>query len=206
MSALYEQGTPHAEGYRDVDVSAVAGVKNEVRLVDVREPSEYEGLLGHIAGAELVPLSTVEEAAGRWPRETELVMVCRSGARSGRAAAQLARKGFPRVMNLRGGMLAWNEAGLPVVRPASAPPLHAADVLDTLLVRMRELGGGVSASTPRGLLQAHGGPPTRAQLRCMLELLQAAGQVAVKDPGAWERMLRECRDMLAVSRPEGGAA
>lgn len=206
MSALYEQGTPHAEGYRDVDVSAVAGVRNEVRLVDVREPSELEGILGHIAGAELVPLSTVEEAAGRWPREAELVMVCRSGARSGRAAAQLARRGFPRVMNLRGGMLAWNEAGLPVVRPASAPSLHAADVLDALLVRMRELGGDVSASTPRGLLQAHGGPPTQAQLRCMLELLQVTGQVAVKDPGAWERMLRECRDLLAVSRPEGSAS
>ena len=206
MSALYEQGTPHAEGYRDVDVSAVAGVKNEVRLVDVREPSEYEGLLGHIAGAELVPLSTVEEAAGRWPREAELVMVCRSGARSGRAAAQLARKGFPRVMNLRGGMLAWNEAGLPVVRPASAPALQVTDVLDTLLARMRELGGGVSASTPRGLLQAHGGAPTHTQLLCMLELLQAAGQVSVKDAGAWERVLRECRDMLAVSRQESSAA
>ena len=38
MSALYEKGTPHAEGYRDVDVSAVAGEQNEVRLVDVARP------------------------------------------------------------------------------------------------------------------------------------------------------------------------
>jgi rhodanese-related sulfurtransferase len=201
MSALYENGTPHAEGYRDVDVGAVARVKDVARLVDVREPSELEGLLGHIAGVEPVPLRTVEEACSGWPRDTELVMVCRSGARSGRAAAQLVRQGFTRVMNLRGGMLAWNEAGLPVVRPASAPPLQVTDVLDTLLARMRELGGGVSASTPRGL-----GAPTHAQMLCLLELLQAAGQVAVKDAGAWERVLRECRDMLAVSRQESSAA
>jgi rhodanese-related sulfurtransferase len=206
MSALYENGTPHAEGYRDVDVGAVARGKNEARLVDVREPSELEGILGHIAGVEPVPLRTVEEACSSWPRDAELVMVCRSGARSGRAAAQLVRQGFTRVMNLRGGMLAWNEAGLPVVRPASSPALQVTDVLDTLLARMRELGGGVSASTPRGLLQTHGGAPTHAQLLCMLELLQATGQVAVKDAGAWERVLRECRDMLAVSRQESSAA
>ncbi|WP_375769619.1 rhodanese-like domain-containing protein [Archangium gephyra] len=206
MSALYEKGTPHAEGYRDVDVSAVAGVRDAARLVDVREPSELEGILGHIAGVERVPLRAVEESAGRWQRDGELVLVCRSGARSGRAAAQLVRQGFTRVMNLRGGMLAWNEAGLPVVRPASAPAPEVSDVLDTLLARMRELGGGVPASTPRGLLQAHGGPPTHGQLLCMLELLQAAGQAAAKDAGAWERMLRECRDLLAVSRQESSAA
>ncbi|MFY0562776.1 rhodanese-like domain-containing protein [Archangium lansingense] len=205
MSALYEKGTPHVEGYRDMDVSTVAGVGNGVRLVDVREPSELEGLLGHIAGVERVPLGTVEEACGRWPRDAELVMVCRSGARSGRAAAQLVRKGFHRVMNLRGGMLAWNEAGLPVVRPASASPLLMTDVFDTLLARMRELGSAVPTTTPQVLLQAHGGAPTREQFLRMLELLQAAGQVAVKDPGAWEQVLRGCRDMLAVARPESSA-
>ncbi|HZI06180.1 MAG TPA: rhodanese-like domain-containing protein [Archangium sp.] len=206
MSALYEHGTPHAEGYRDVDVGAVARVKDAARLVDVREPSELEGILGHIAGVEPVPLRTVEEACSSWPRDAVLVMVCRSGARSGRAAAQLVRQGFTRVMNLRGGMLAWNEAGLPVVRPTSAPALQVTEVLDTLLARMRELGSAVPASTPRSLLQTHGGAPTHAQLLCMLELLQAAGQVAVKDAGAWERVLRECRDMLAVSRQESSAA
>lgn len=206
MSALYEKGTPHAEGYRDVEVGAVAGAKNALRLVDVREPSEFDGLLGHIAGAELVPLSTVEAAAGRWPHDAELVMVCRSGARSGRAAAQLVRQGFHQVMNLRGGMLAWNEAGLPVSRTVLPPPLQVADVLDTLLTRMRELGGGAPESLPRGLLQPHGGPPTHAQLLCLLELLRAAGQAAVKDAGAWERALRECRDLLAVARQEITAA
>lgn len=205
MSELYEKGTPRAEGYRDVEVSALAAAGDSAWRVDVREPSEFNGILGHIAGTELVPLSTVEASAERWPREAELVVVCRSGGRSARAAAQLARKGFTRVMNLRGGMLAWNEAGLPVVRTEPEPRLSVTDVLDALLARMRELGGGVPATTLHGMLKAHGGSPTHVQLLSVLELLQTAGQVAVKDPGAFERVLRECRDMLAVSRPEARA-
>jgi rhodanese-related sulfurtransferase len=118
MSALYEKGTPHADGYRDVEVTAVLAAQGRVRLVDVREPSEFSDVLGHIAGAELVPLATVEGATERWARDAELVLVCRSGGRSARAAAQLARKGFTRVMNMRGGMIAWNAAGLPVEREA----------------------------------------------------------------------------------------
>jgi rhodanese-related sulfurtransferase len=43
-----------------------------------------------------------------------MVMICRSGNRSGRAAQALASIGFSRVMNLTGGMLAWNAAGLPI--------------------------------------------------------------------------------------------
>lgn len=202
MSTLYERGTPNAEGYRDVDVSALAASLDTARRVDVREPSEFDGLLGHIAGTELVPLRTVEAAAERWPRDAELVVVCRSGGRSAKAAAQLVGKGFSRVMNLRGGMLAWNEAGLPVVRALPEPRLGVRDVLDELLARMKELGGGVSASSLHGVLKAHDGLPTHAQVISLIELLQTAGQVAAKDAGAFERVLRECRDLIAVSQPE----
>ncbi|WP_239470212.1 rhodanese-like domain-containing protein [Archangium violaceum] len=200
MSALYEKGTPHADGYRDVDVGTVAMWHAEVRLVDVREPSEFDGLLGHITGAELVPLRMVEEKAGNWPRDSELVMVCRSGGRSAKAAAQLARRGFNRVMNMRGGMLAWNEAELPAVRAAPPPALGVPDVLDELLAWMREQGGTTPASSPHVLLETHGGQ--HARLLSVLELMQMAGQVAAKDPGALDRVLRECRDRLAVARPE----
>jgi sulfur-carrier protein adenylyltransferase/sulfurtransferase len=112
MSTLYEKGIPHAQGYRDVEVAALATSAERVRLVDVREPSEFEGELGHIASAELVPLATVLKAAEGWPRGEEVLVVCRSGGRSAKAAAMLAQQGFERVMNLRGGMLAWNAAGL----------------------------------------------------------------------------------------------
>lgn len=116
MSGLYESATTNPAGYRDVGPAQVAGAGTKVRLVDVREPHEFTGELGHIAGAELVPLATVEGAASAWSKEQEIVLVCRSGARSGRAAAALTAGGFGRVMNMVGGMIAWNEAKLPVDR------------------------------------------------------------------------------------------
>jgi len=82
----------------------------------VRESDEFVGPLGHPRGAELVPLATLEEAAKAWDRELPVVIVCRSGGRSGKAALLLEAKGFKRVASLRGGMTAWNEAGLPVER------------------------------------------------------------------------------------------
>lgn len=194
MSALYEQGTPRAEGYRDVEVKALSAALESARRVDVREPDELDGILGHIPGTERVPLRTVEAAAARWPRDAELVLVCRSGGRSAKAAAQLARQGFTRVMNLSGGMLAWNEAGLPVKREAPEPRHTVRDVLDTLRARTRELGGE---------LPAVGGPLTHARVLSLLE--QAPGQVAVRDAGAFAQVLRECRDLLAVARAEASA-
>ena len=85
-------------------------------MIDVREPHELVGELGHIAGIENVPLSTLESTSRAWDKEVELVLVCRSGGRSGRAAAQLASVGFVRVMNMVGGMLSWNAAKLRVER------------------------------------------------------------------------------------------
>jgi rhodanese-related sulfurtransferase len=115
MSTLFDTATRRAEGYRDVDPSQVAA-RAGLRVVDVREPNEYTGELGHIPGAELVPLGALESAAATWDKDRELVLVCRSGARSSRAAATLAAAGFRRVMNMTGGMLAWNAARLPVSR------------------------------------------------------------------------------------------
>jgi len=87
-----------------------------VRIVDVREADEFTGPLGHPRGAELVPLGALEEAAKGWDREQPMVIVCRSGGRSGKAALWLESKGFKRVASLQGGMTAWNEQKLPVER------------------------------------------------------------------------------------------
>jgi rhodanese-related sulfurtransferase len=108
-----------ATEYRDVVPTDVATIGRDVRVVDVREPHEFDDELGHSARAELVPLASVEAAAKGWRREDAIVVVCRSGGRSGRAAAALAAMGFPRVMNMVGGMLAWNEAELPIERGAA---------------------------------------------------------------------------------------
>lgn len=88
--------------------------RSTARLVDVREPAELQGDLGRIPGVESVPLATVERAAASWDRDVPLVMVCRSGGRSGRAAELLVRLGFTNVMNMTGGMIAYRAAGLPV--------------------------------------------------------------------------------------------
>lgn len=116
MSTLEQASTPTPNGFREIEVQRLAAARGGARLVDVREPSEYRAELGHIAGTELVPLATVDQAAKGWDRDQEIVLVCRSGGRSGRAAAALAAMGFKRVINMAGGMLAWNAAGLPVER------------------------------------------------------------------------------------------
>lgn len=106
----------HPAGYKDVAPTDVALPAPGVRLVDVREPHEYVGELGHVPGAALVPMQQVLAEAQRWAPDEPVLLICRSGARSGRVAEVLARAGFSRVMNLAGGMLAWNAAGLPVER------------------------------------------------------------------------------------------
>lgn len=88
----------------------------DLQLLDVREPDEYRGALGHIAGANLVPLGMLRAAARSIDRKRPIVVICRSGGRSGRAAVDLLNLGFARVASLRGGMSAWNESGLPIDR------------------------------------------------------------------------------------------
>jgi rhodanese-related sulfurtransferase len=95
------------------------------RLIDVREPDEFTGPLGHLPGSELVPLGTLEAAARGWSRETPLVLICRSGVRSGRAAGYLATQGFSRLFNLAGGMIAVNALGLRVEGASGERPSPA---------------------------------------------------------------------------------
>jgi rhodanese-related sulfurtransferase len=89
--------------------------RGEVRVVDVREHLEFCGALGHIDGAELVPLAMLEAAAQDWDRAVPLVLVCAYGTRSGKAALLLRERGFERVASLHGGMRRWAELDLPAV-------------------------------------------------------------------------------------------
>jgi sulfur dioxygenase len=86
----------------------------DVRVVDVREPPEFCGVLGHIEGAQLVPLATLGDSARDWGRDAAIVTVCAYGTRSGKAALLLGDEGFQRVASLHGGMVRWVELGLPV--------------------------------------------------------------------------------------------
>src|SRR5208282_121144 len=89
---------------------------NPPLILDVREEDEYRGELGHIYGSRLIPLKTLPQRACELEdlKNREIVVVCRAGVRSSTGAAILTALGFDQVSNLRGGMLEWNEAGLPV--------------------------------------------------------------------------------------------
>jgi sulfur dioxygenase len=88
--------------------------RKEVQIIDVREPSEFTGILGHIEGARLIPLGQLKAAAVSIEKDRPVVTVCRSGARSAQAAFMLEKEGFGRVANLAGGMLRWRTQRLPV--------------------------------------------------------------------------------------------
>ena len=98
----------------EVDVHAAAARQAAgATLVDVREPDEHEEVRAE--GVVLVPLAEVPDRLAELPRHTPLLLICRSGIRSLRAAEYLAQRGFD-VANVAGGTLAWVDAGLPVER------------------------------------------------------------------------------------------
>ena len=112
-TSLYDCALPTASPVRAIDPVSVSRSEG-VHLVDVREPRELDGELGRIAGVDRVPLATIEAAAARWDKEVDIVLICRSGGRSSRAAEVLVRMGFRSVLNMTGGMLAYAAAGLPI--------------------------------------------------------------------------------------------
>ena len=82
-------------------------------LIDVCEPAEFAA--GHAVGARNIPLSTLEGAkALPTNKALPVVLLCASGARASRAAAQLRKAGFEKAVAVSGGLPAWREAGLPV--------------------------------------------------------------------------------------------
>lgn len=83
-------------------------------ILDVREPDEFDGPLGHIPGATLLPIGQLAERMAELPRDRPIVAVCRSGGRSAQATVLLRKAGYERVANLAGGMIRWLDLGLKV--------------------------------------------------------------------------------------------
>ncbi len=100
----------------EISVQDLAALGSSARVVDVREPDEWAA--GHIGHASLVPLATVPEHLEAFDTEPTYV-VCRSGARSGRACDFLRGQGRTAV-NVIGGMMAWTAAGFEVVSGAGS--------------------------------------------------------------------------------------
>jgi rhodanese-related sulfurtransferase len=87
-------------------------------LLDVREPEEIAA--GRAEAAVAIPLGELAPRLGELSRSSKIVVVCRSGSRSTVAAHVLNTDGFD-AFNLDGGMLAWQEAGLPIVSDSGGP-------------------------------------------------------------------------------------
>lgn len=100
----------------DVDVKTVAAVRErpDVVVIDVREQWEYDE--AHVPGVTLIPMGTIPNRLDDIPRDKEVIVMCRSGNRSGQVTEFLRQAGFTNVHNMKGGILAWQEAGLPVER------------------------------------------------------------------------------------------
>lgn len=116
MSTSPDGDRQNPAGFWEAGPETASGQLGDYRLIDVRQPEEYTGPLGHIAGAELVPLATLPTACEGWDKDAPLLLICRSGGRSHRACAHLKQAGFRHLTNLVGGMTAWNQAGLDVER------------------------------------------------------------------------------------------
>jgi len=100
------------------DVRAALESGSPPLLVDVREPDEFNGDLGHIPGSILIPLKDLPTRAQELEAQKDrpLIVVCRAGVRSTTGAAILTALGFENVANMKGGMLDWNDRKLTVER------------------------------------------------------------------------------------------
>jgi glyoxylase-like metal-dependent hydrolase (beta-lactamase superfamily II)/rhodanese-related sulfurtransferase len=101
-------------GFWEIRPGALEECALRLQIVDVREREEFDGPLGRIRGAKLIPLSELPKRCDELSRDRPVVTVCRSGARSAQAAVLLQKAGFGDVANLAGGMVRWHADGLPV--------------------------------------------------------------------------------------------
>ena len=108
MSDHDHRDVPEA-GPAEADVRVRAGAM----LLDVREQDEWDA--GHAPGADHVPMSEVPGDIGRLSVAPEILVICRSGARSRKVVGWLRTQGVNSV-NVAGGMQSWAQAGLPVIR------------------------------------------------------------------------------------------
>ncbi len=99
---------------------AIGLARDSAVLLDVRDGWEWDA--GHAPGALHIPLTELEERAHELSLDATILVICHSGYRSQVAAAALHSAGFT-VMNVVGGMMAWEGAGGPVERTAPSEPL-----------------------------------------------------------------------------------
>jgi len=90
--------------------------RDDAVVLDVRENNEFTE--GHIINAIHVPLSIIKTRMNELEKhkDKKIIIACRSGHRSSGACATLKKEGFEQVFNLSGGVMAWESAGLPLIK------------------------------------------------------------------------------------------
>ncbi len=113
MSEFMESG--FVDGSPTVTPEELSKKLGHVKVVDVRAPEEFNGELGHVPASELHTLGEeLESALKKFDSSQEVVFVCRIGARSAAATEVALKHGLQKVYNLYGGMVRWNQLGLPI--------------------------------------------------------------------------------------------
>jgi rhodanese-related sulfurtransferase len=118
VAILYTEFSRLTSGFKAVDPAGLTALINrqDALLVDVSASGEFEK--GHIAGAKNVQMSQfdADNKVLAKVRELPVAVVCRSGTSSAEAARKLAKAGFSQVFWLDGGLAAWQQANLPLVK------------------------------------------------------------------------------------------
>jgi len=103
-------------GYQEADANTAVQMMNHdnALLIDVREDSEFRE--GHILNARHIPLGNLQKRLGELDafKDKPVLVCCRSGQRSASACGLLRKQGYQNVINLKGGVMAWQNAGLPL--------------------------------------------------------------------------------------------
>jgi len=118
LVAYYLYSNFYTGGYEKLDqASAYEQLQSDssIQLVDVREPSEFS--TGYIAGAQLIPLGTIEAnfEAAIPDKDAKIFVYCRSGNRSGKATSILQNLGYKNVTNIGGIKTASKNLSIPIV-------------------------------------------------------------------------------------------
>jgi glyoxylase-like metal-dependent hydrolase (beta-lactamase superfamily II)/rhodanese-related sulfurtransferase len=100
-------------GIAEIAPEWVARHRAELNVLDVRTPGEFDGELGHLAEAQLIPLDELRARLAEVRTDKPVVIVCQTGKRSALATTILKKAGITRIANAAGGMVRWRELGLP---------------------------------------------------------------------------------------------
>ncbi len=93
---------------------SLVGERDGVYLLDVRTPGEYQQ--SRIDGARLIPIDQFVKRLSEVPKDRPILVYCAVGSRSAQVVNYLARKGYPEIYNLYGGIYAWAQNGYPILQ------------------------------------------------------------------------------------------